>query len=59
MKTSTAFSEFSNTLNNIYEESFPFIKYKPNKNKNYIKPWFTSALLVSRKKKENYLRKNS
>ena len=24
----TAFSEFSNTLNNIYEESFPFIKYK-------------------------------
>ena len=24
----TAFSEFSNTLNNIYEESFPLIKYK-------------------------------
>ena len=31
--TSTAFSEFSNTLNNIYEESFPFIKYKQNKKK--------------------------
>ena len=31
--SSTAFSEFSNILNNIYEESFPFIKYKPNKSK--------------------------
>ena len=38
---STAFSEFSNTLNIIYEESFPFIKYKPNKNKNSVNPWFT------------------
>ena len=36
---STASSEFSNTLNNIYEESFPFIKYKPNKNKNSVNPW--------------------
>ena len=54
---STAFSEFSNTLNNIYEESFPFIKYKPNKNKNSVNPWFTSALLVSRKQKEKLFKK--
>ena len=54
---STAFSEFSTILNNIYEESFPFIKYKPNKNKNSINPWFTSALLVSRKQKEKLFKK--
>ena len=47
----TAFSEFSST-NNIYEDSFPFIESKPNKNKNPINPWFTSALLLSRKIKE-------
>ena len=48
----TAFSEFSSTLDNIYEDSFPLIESKPNKNKNPINPWFTSALLVSRKNKE-------
>ena len=46
-----------NTLNNIHEESFPFIKYKPNKNKYSINPWFTSALLVSRKQKEKLFKK--
>ena len=54
---STAFSEFSNILNNSNEESFPFIRYMLNKNKNSINPWFTSALLVSRKQKGNYSRK--
>ena len=48
----TAFSEFSSSLNNIYEDSFPFIESKPKKNKNPINPWFTPALLVSRKIKE-------
>ena len=43
----TAFSEFSSSLNNIYEDSFPLIELKPNKNKNPINPWFTSALIVS------------
>ena len=27
----TAFSEFSRTLNNIYEDSFPLIESKPKK----------------------------
>ena len=45
----SAFSEFSSTLNNIYENSFPLIDSKQNKNKNPINPWFTTALLVSRK----------
>ena len=47
----TAFSEFSSTLNNIYKDSFPYSQ-NPSKNKNPINPWFTSALLVSRKNKE-------
>ncbi len=45
----SAFSEFSSTLNNIYENSFPLIDSKQSKNKNPINPWFTTALLVSRK----------
>ena len=40
----TAFSEFSDILNNIYKESFPFIKYKPNKNKNSNNPWFIGSV---------------
>ena len=54
---SIAFSEFSNTF--IYEESFQFIKYKPNKNKNSVNPWFTSALLVSRKQQEKLFKKKN
>ena len=53
----TAFSEFSSSLNNIYEDSFPLIELKPNKNKNPINPWFTSALIVSRKNKEKLFQK--
>ena len=40
----TAFSEFSSISNNIYEDSFPLKESKPNKNKNPINHWFTSAL---------------
>ena len=53
----TAFSEFSSTLKNIYEDSFPLIESKPNKTKIPINPWFTSALLVSRKNKEKLFKK--
>ena len=38
---------FSSTLNNIYEDSFPLLESKPNKNKNTINPWFTYALQES------------
>ena len=34
-----------------------FIKYQPNKNKNSVNPWFTSALQVSRKQKEKLVKK--
>ena len=49
---STAFSEFSNILNNIYEENFPLLNISKKKNSINPVPWFTSALLVSRKQKE-------
>ena len=40
----TTFSEFSSTLNNIYEDSL--IESKPNKNKNPINPWFTTLFII-------------
>ena len=54
-----AFSEFSSTLNNIFEDSFPLIESKPNKNKNPINPWFISALLVCRKNKEKLFKEKT
>ena len=52
----TAFSECSGTSNNIYEDSCPQSQ-NPSKNKNPINPWFTFALLVSRKIKKKLLKK--
>ena len=51
------FSSFSSILENIFEESFPFKKSKPNKKKSPIKPWFTPAMLNSTNQIEKLTKK--
>ena len=48
----TAFETFSNILNSNFEESFPLIESKPNKNNTPINPWMTPGLLISKKEKD-------
>ena len=59
MNPEKAFSSFSLILDNIYEQSFPLKRFTPNKNKFPVNPWFTSALLNSRKEKEKLAKKKN
>ena len=46
-----AFNKFSQKLNDEFDQCFPYVEIKDNKNNTPISPWMTKALLTSRKTK--------
>ena len=47
-----AFTSFLNTVDKLYEESFPFIEKTRTVKNSPVNPWMSSALLKSRKRKQ-------
>ena len=46
-----AYNNFSDTFHTLYNLRFPLVKQKFNRNIHKLDPWFSSALLVSRREK--------